>query len=228
MKYLIVVAHPDDEVLGCGASIFKWAKTGDTVDVCIMCSEAKVRAFRPDDKELNDDILASTRYLGVSRKYEGTFPNIEMNTESHLKLVQFIESAILGSEPDIVITHHPSDLNNDHLHTSMACQEAIRVFQRRPEVKPIREFWYMEVPSCTEWAVNDAMNLFRPNCYVEVGEDGVEAKLKALELYRGVMRPYPHPRSMEYIKGLAAVRGSQWGLNYAEAFQVVMRKYCNR
>lgn len=95
----------------------------------------------------------------------------------------------------------------------MACQEAIRLFQRQPSVKPVKEFWYMEVPSCSEWAINDAMNLFRPNCYVEVGMEGVKAKCKALAMYRGVMRPYPHPRSNEYIEGLAAMRGSQWGCN---------------
>ena len=225
MKYLIVVAHPDDEVLGAGASIWKWAHDGDEEDVCIMCTEAKARAFRPSDAELEDDTDAAVSFLGVKRKFEGTFPNIEMNTVSHLKLVQFIEAAIRESEPDVIITHHPADTNNDHLQTSMACQEAIRLFQRRPEVKRVREFWYMEVPSCTEWAVNAAMNLFRPNCYVEVGKDGVEAKCKALSMYRGVMRPYPHPRSDEYIMGLAAMRGGQWGMEFAEAFEVVLREY---
>ncbi len=225
MKYLLVVAHPDDEVLGAGASIWKWSHAGDSVDVTIMCTEAKARAFRPSDSELEGDKDAAVSYLGVGKKYEATFPNIEMNTVPHLKLVQFIESAIRESEPDIVITHHPSDTNNDHLQTSMACQEAVRLFQRRPEVKRIKEFWYMEVPSCTEWAVNSAMNLFRPNCYVEVGREGVDAKVKALSMYRGVMRPYPHPRSAEYLSGLAAYRGGQWGLNYAEAFEVVLREY---
>ena len=190
-----------------------------------MCTEAKARAFRPSDAELEGDTDAAVSFLGVKRKFEGTFPNIEMNTVSHLKLVQFIEAAIRESEPDVIITHHPADTNNDHLQTSMACQEAIRLFQRRPEVKRVREFWYMEVPSCTEWAVNAAMNLFRPNCYVEVGKDGVEAKCKALSMYRGVMRPYPHPRSAEFIEGLAAYRGGQWGLMYAEAFEVVLREY---
>ena len=225
MKYLIVVAHPDDETLGCGASMKKWSAEGNTVDVCIMCTEAKARAFRPEDNELDDDMNASTKFLGVNKKYEGTFPNIEMNTVPHLKLVQFIEAAIKESEPDIVITHHPADTNNDHLQTSMACQEAIRLFQRRPEVKRIQEFWYMEVPSCTEWKVNNAMLSFRPNTYVEVGKDLVDAKIEALGMYRGVMRPYPHPRSAEYITGLAAVRGSEWGCDYAEAFETVLRKY---
>ena len=143
MKYLLVVAHPDDEVLGAGASMWKWSHEGDEVNVAIMCTEAKARAFRPSDAELEDDTDAATNFIGVSKKYEATFPNIEMNTVPHLKLVQFIESAIRESEPDIIITHHPADTNNDHLQTSMACQEAIRLFQRQPSVKPVKEFWYM-------------------------------------------------------------------------------------
>ena len=224
MNYLLVVAHPDDEVLGAGATIKKLTDKGNIVDVCIMCTEAKARAFRPKDNELTDDTDAALSMLGVRRKYEGTFPNIEMNNSTHLSLVQFIEKAIIASNCDIIITHHPADTNNDHLQTSMACQEAIRLFQRRPEVKRVNEFWYMEVPSCTEWAINNAMNLFRPNCYVEVGKEGVNAKITALGMYRGVMRPYPHPRSVEYITGLATVRGSQWGTNYAEAFECILRR----
>ena len=225
MKYLLVVAHPDDEVLGAGASMFKWSREGHQIDVANMCTDAKARAFRPEDKELDEDLNASSDFLGIHRKFEATFPNIEMNTVPHLKLVQFIESAIRESEPDIIITHHPADTNNDHLQTSMACQEAVRLFQRRPEVKRVRELWYMEVPSCTEWKINSAMVSFNPNCYVEVGKEGVDAKVKALSMYRGVMRPYPHPRSAEFIEGLAAYRGGQWGLMYAEAFEVVVRAY---
>lgn len=225
MKYLLVVAHPDDEVLGAGASIYKWTHSGAQVDVCIMSTDAKARAFRPEDNELNDDLNSSSDYLGIGKKFEYTFPNIEMNTVPHLQLVQAIEKAILESQPDIVITHHPADTNNDHLQTSMACQEAIRLAQRRPEVKRINEVWYMEVPSCSEWAINSAMTKFIPNCYVELGDECIEAKVKALSMYRGVMRPYPHPRSDEYLKGLAAVRGSEWGLKYAEAFQIILRKY---
>ena len=162
MKYLLVVAHPDDEVLGAGASMWRWSHEGDMVDVAIMCTEAKARAFRPEDKELNNDLNASSDFLGIHKKYEATFPNIEMNTVPHLKLVQFIESAIVESEPDIIITHHPADTNNDHLQTSMACQEAIRLFQRQPSVKSVKEFWYMEVPSCSEWATVSYTHLTLP------------------------------------------------------------------
>lgn len=223
MKYLIVAAHPDDETLGAGALIHK-VSTKNECDVCIMCTDADARAFRPQDKELHDDMLASMRSLGVKRIYEGGFPNIKMNNVPHLELVQFIEKAIIESAPDIVITHHPSDTNNDHFNTSIACQAAIRIFQRRPEVKPISELRYMEILSSTEWCVDSAMNKFNPNVFVEVGEEAINKKIEALSLYKGVMRPYPHPRSVEAIRGLAAYRGAQSGCNYAEAYECAFKR----
>lgn len=223
MKYLFVVAHPDDEALGAGGTISKLSKE-HTVDVCIMSSEAKARAFRPEDNELDHDMHESCAILGINRIYEGAFPNIEMNTVPHLKLVQFIEKAIMGSQAEIIVTHHPSDTNNDHMHTSLACQAAMRLFQRRTDVPPIKELWFMEVLSSTEWAVNTAMNRFTPNTFIEIGRDGLDTKLKALAAYRGVMRDYPHPRSKEALEGLAAYRGAQSGCVYAEAFECVFRR----
>ena len=224
MNYLIVAAHPDDEVLGAGALMYVKSRKGDRVDVCILSGGAEVRHLRPGDAELEADIAGSAGVLGVHSLVKGNFPNIQLNTVPHLKLVQFIEESIHRCQPDVVITHHPSDTNNDHLHTSLACQAAIRLFQRRPEERPLRELWYMEVPSATEWSVNQAMQGFQPNTFVEVGEEGVDAKIRALSAYRDVMRPYPHPRSPETLKGLAACRGSQAGLCYAEAFQCVFRR----
>jgi LmbE family N-acetylglucosaminyl deacetylase len=224
MNVLIVVAHPDDEVLGAGATVKKFTSEGNNVDICIMCTEAKARAFRPEDNELHSDMDASAKILGIRNKYKGSFPNIEMNNSTHLSLVQFIERAIIESDADVIITHHPADTNNDHMHTSIACQAAIRLFQRRKDVKPLTEFWFMEVLSSTEWSVNTSMNRFQPNTFVEVGEENVDAKIKALATYRDVMRPYPHPRSEEAIKGLAAYRGAQSGTNYAEAFETVLRR----
>jgi hypothetical protein len=82
----------------------------------------------------------------------------------------------------------------------------------------------MEVPSATEWALNKAMNQFNPNTFIEVGEEAVDKKIEALSMYRGVMRPYPHPRSNEALKGLAAYRGGQAGMVYAESFESVFRR----
>lgn len=224
MSYLVVVAHPDDEILGAGATIKKLTSEGKEVNVCIMCGQANARAFRPEDNELESDMKDALKLVGVNKTIIGDFPNIKMNTVAHLDLVQFIEKAIVETKATTVITHHPSDLNNDHVQTSIACQAAIRLFQRRPEVPPMKELLFMEVLSSTEWAVDSTTQKFTPNTFIEVGKEGIEAKIKALSCYRGVMRPYPHPRSEEAIMGLASYRGAMSGTNYAEAFESVFRR----
>lgn len=224
MNYLVVVAHPDDEVLGAGATMYKLAQEGHTVNVCILSGEVNARNHRPDTEELNEDVTNSLSLLGVKKVIKGEFPNIQFNTVPHLYLVQFIEKAIEETGSEVVFTHHPSDLNNDHLHTSLACQAAVRLFQRRPEVGPLKELLFMEVPSATEWSLNKSMNQFNPNTFIEVGEAAVDKKIEALSMYRGVMRPYPHPRSNEALKGLAAYRGGQAGMVYAESFESVFRR----
>ena len=224
MNYLIVVAHPDDEVLGAGGAIRKLTMAGHAVSLAIMCTEARARAHRPEDDQLNQDLETSSAMLGITNIIRGTFPNIEMNTVPHLALVQFIERAIIESGADVIITHHPSDTNDDHRQTSMACQAAVRIFQRRGDVNPVSELWFMEIPSSTEWSLDTSSGMFRPNTFVEIGHEGLEMKLKALAAYRGVMRDYPHPRSTEGVKSLAACRGMQSGCMYAEAFECVLRR----
>ncbi|NLK27251.1 MAG: PIG-L family deacetylase [Clostridiales bacterium] len=224
MVYLIVVAHPDDEVLGAGATMYKLAQDGHSVNVCILSGEVNARNNRPSLDELNIDVNSSLKLLGVEKVIKGDFPNIEFNTEPHLKLVQFIEKTIIDTKAEVVFTHHPADLNNDHLHTSLACQAAVRLFQRRPDLKPIKELLFMEVLSATDWALNKTVHQFNPNTYIEVGEQAIDKKIEALAQYRGVMRNYPHPRSSEALKGLALYRGGQAGMNYAEAFESVFRR----
>ncbi|STO32260.1 Uncharacterized proteins, LmbE homologs [Fusobacterium necrogenes] len=224
MSYLIVCAHPDDEVLGAGATMYKLASEGKEVNVCILSGNVMARKFRPSDEELEQDTNTSMRILNVNKFICGEFPNIQLNIIPHLELVQFIEKVIIETKADVIITHHPSDLNNDHLHTSLACQAAVRLFQRRNDVAPIKEFLFMEVPSATEWTLNNGMNKFNPNLFVEIGKEALEKKIEALNSYRGVMRDYPHPRSNEFIAGLAGYRGGQAGLYYAEAFESVFRR----
>lgn len=222
MNYLIVVAHPDDEALGAGATIHKLIQEGHKVAVVTMANHAAARANI--SATLGDDQKEAFEIMGVSKSYAADFPNIKMNTVPHLDLVQFIEKCIEDFEADAIITHHPSDTNNDHVITSYAVQAACRLFQRKPNVPALKELLYMEVPSSTEWSFDSSANRFAPNYFVEIGKDGVKLKLKAIEAYKGVMRPYPHPRSSEAIEGLAAYRGSQAGCSYAEAFECVFRR----
>lgn len=222
MKYLVVVAHPDDEVLGAAATIHKLIKEGNKVAVATMANHAAARVNI--SATLEEDQKKAFEIMGVKKSYVADFPNIKMNTVPHLDLVQFIEKCIEDFGAEAIITHHPSDTNNDHVVTSYAVQAACRLFQRKLNVPVLKELLYMEVPSSTEWSLDSSSNRFTPNVFVEIGKDGVGLKLKAIAAYKGVMRSYPHPRSNEAIEGLAAYRGSQAGCNYAEAFECVFRR----
>lgn len=222
MRYLVVVAHPDDEVLGAGATIAKLIKEGNEVAVATMANHAAARANISDTLAADEE--EAFKIMGITKSYAADFPNIKMNTVPHLDLVQFVEKCIEDFGAEAIITHHPSDTNNDHVVTSFAVQAACRLFQRKPNVPVLKELLYMEVPSSTEWSFDSSSNRFTPNYFVEIGIKGIELKLKALEAYKGVMRPYPHPRSGEAIKGLAAYRGAQAGEMYAEAFESVYRR----
>lgn len=223
MNYLVVVAHPDDEVLGAGATIHKLIKNGHNVAIVTMANHAAARANI--SATLDSDQKEAFKLIGVSKSYAADFPNIKMNTVPHLDLVQFVEKCIEDFRADAIITHHPSDTNNDHVVTSYAVQAACRLFQRKQNVPVLKELLYMEVPSSTEWSFDSSANRFTPNYFVEIGKDGVELKLKAIAAYKGVMRPYPHPRSKEAVEGLATYRGVQAGCNYAEAFECVFRRH---
>lgn len=222
MKYLVVVAHPDDEILGAGATIHKLIREGNEVAVAIMGSQAAAR--KDLSLTLSTDESEALSIVGVEKTYHASFPNIKMNTVPHLELVQFIESCIEDWNAEAIITHHPSDTNNDHVQTSYAVQAASRLFQRRENLPALKELLYMEVLSSTEWSFDTSANRFTPNYFVEIGREGVELKINALSAYKGVMRPYPHPRSNEALEGLAAYRGVQAGCNYAEAFECAFRR----
>jgi len=229
MNVLFVVAHPDDEVLGAGGTIYNLTKNNhNNVSVVFLSGSVEARDLRPSNEDLVNDIKKALNLLGVKSIFFGPFPNIKFNTVDHLDLVKFVEKIIMETKPDIVYTHHPADLNNDHFHTSIACQTAVKLYQRRTDIKRIAEFYFMEILSSTDWALNTAFNKFNPNSYVEINNEGLQMKIEALKSYKNVMRPYPHPRSEETIRALATYRGSQHGLNYSEAFECVYKISLNK
>lgn len=221
---LIVVAHPDDEILGFGGTGVKLVNDGEIVQPIILCGNVDVRNHRPTDEELYQDMCAANRELGFAEPVLGTFPNIKMNTVPHIEVVQFIERQIEAFKPTRIFTHHPGDLNDDHVQVSRACQAAARLYQRRPDIPALQSFYFMEILSSTDWAFPTTGENFIPSTFIEIDEEGLDKKIKALRHYRNVMRQFPHPRSNEILQGLAAYRGGQSGLNYAEAFQLVFQQ----
>jgi LmbE family N-acetylglucosaminyl deacetylase len=221
---LIVVAHPDDEVLGCGGLAAALARSGQTVRVCILSGSAEARLHRPDIAQLHAQARKALHILGLPEPLLGPFPNIAFNTVPHLELVQFIEGMMRETGAARIYTHHPADLNDDHRHTSHACQAAARLSQRDSSVPPLERLAYMEILSSTDWSFPSDAKPFAPNAFFELGEELLALKLQSLATYEGVMRPFPHPRSDEVVRGLAAYRGGQAGCRYAEAFQIAFER----
>lgn len=224
MSTLIVVAHPDDEVLGCGGLAAGLTAGGSPVRACILSASASARSARPSDDTLLENTRRASRVLGMEDPILGGFPNIQMNTVPHLELVQFVESAISDTGAIRIVTHHPEDLNDDHRHTSLACQAAARLFQRQEQTPVLRQLLLMETLSSTDWAFPAGRRGFGPSAFFQLGEELLEKKLEALRAYTGVIRDFPHSRSEQVVRGLAAYRGGQAGVAYAEAFEVAFHR----
>ena len=219
VSVLVVAAHPDDEVLGCGGTMSLLSRRGNSVRACFLSSLADARSSHPGKEALIGAAMRAQAVLGCGDPIFGEFENIQFNVVPHLSLVQFIENAIRTVRAEVVFTHHPSDLNDDHRCTSAACDAAVRLYQRGVDTPPITGYHYMEVLSSTDWALGASQNRFVPTSFFQIGDEGVSRKLQALREYKGVMRKYPHPRSEEAIRAQASLRGAMFGVYHAEAFQ---------
>lgn len=223
MTYLFVVAHPDDEVLGAGALIHKLHRNGDKVIVCVLNIVDTTR-YLDEPSRLREDLIVSESIIGAETVFSN-FEDSEFHNASHRKMVQQIEAVIAAEKPDFIFTHHPADVNSDHYWCFQSVQEAARYGQRaRYDAVPIKGLYLMEVQSSTDWGINAAYRSFQPNTFVDVQEQDIKAKINALAVYEGALRPFPHPRSPEAIRALAVIRGSQAGYTAAEAFQCVFRR----
>lgn len=223
---LIVVAHPDDEVLGFGATGARLADAGASVRCCFLSGDVTARGQRPTDADLGRDTLSAQAILGFAEPIFGPFPNIKMNAVPHLDLVQFVEQAMQEHQADTLVTHHPHDINDDHRQVASAVMAAARLAQRRPgTVPPLEQLLHMEILSSTEWQFASFNSPFNPDTYVEMGSEYLGRKIQALEAYRDVTRPYPHPRSRVVLEAQAVIRGAESGLDRAEAFVTGFRRW---
>ena len=220
MNVLVVAAHPDDEVLGAGATIHSLVRHGDSVHVCVLSAESVTR-----ESGLLEKMHESHKVLGVSSAVCGEFECMKLKDADHHSIVKLIESSIRKTQPDVVITHHPADVHIDHQVVAECCLEAIRLPQRQTEdLRKIRRVLAMEVPSSTDWGADPSKARFVPNVYREVEPEDIEAKISSLSVYEGVLRERPHPRSKCALESLSAVRGAMFGVCLAEAFQLVLEE----
>ena len=221
MKVLAVVAHPDDEVLGLGGTLRKHVLAGNSVHVLFTFEGVSARG-NPDD--CWDSALATREQaakkaadlLGYHIVEFGKAPNLRSEILGRLDFTKYLLSHLTQIQPEIVYTHSPLDVNLDHRFVSESVTTACRPVGNLA-VRTIRHF---ETPSATEWAIPMSKQIFNPDTFINI-EDCLDDKIKALRCYDSELRNSPHPRSIEYIKALAVIRGGQVGLRYAEAFHQV-------
>lgn len=221
-KILVVAAHPDDEVLGCGGAILKHIESGDIVHTIIMAEGLTSRdccrdvVGRADElSELHQTAKKVADFMGVEKLIMNNFSDNRMDSVALLDVVKIIEREVDEFQPDIVYTHHAGDVNVDHRVTHDAVITACRSLPG----EPVREILFFETLSSTEWQMMTADKIFQPNVYVDITKQ-IDKKIKVLELYSSEMREYPHPRSYEGVKILALYRGLTVGCKYSEAFML--------
>jgi len=216
---LALVAHPDDEVLGCGATLAAAAKQGHVVYVIYLADGESSRKTIDLEQQIERRKQAAIRACTIIGAQDPIFldlPDNRLDSVPLLDIVQRVEMAIGAIQPEIVFTHHHSDLNIDH---RIAHQVALTVFRPQPNCS-VKRMYGFEVPSSTEWSVGSADAYFRPQHFVDVSAT-FDIKMAALEVYVQEMYAFPHARSNEVVKALAELRGASVGVYAAEAFSVI-------
>tara|TARA_Y100000590_G_scaffold43848_1_gene46706 strand:- start:30233 stop:30943 length:711 start_codon:yes stop_codon:yes gene_type:complete len=233
MKILIIVAHPDDEVLGMGGTILKHTKNGDDVTIAYLTTgissrrssnynnssnykipKNELQKIKKQIDDLKNDATKSSKILNVKKVLFFDFPDNELDTVPLLKIVKTIEKLVKKTKPDRIYTSHFGDLNIDHKTVYESVLTACR-----PIGLFVKEIITFEILSSTEWSFSYD---FQPNYFIEI-EKELPKKIKAMKIYKNEIRDFPHPRSVENILITAKKWGSVCGYNAAEAFQIVRK-----
>jgi len=217
---LVVAAHPDDEVLGCGGTIARHAGVGDHVQVLIVAEGATSRQERRDRVQADAHLSALAEaaqkagsILGAAGVELLDLPDNRLDSLDRLDLIKLVEDRIEQHEPQVVYVHHAGDVNVDHRRLHEAVVTACRPTPGH-HVKRILSF---EVASSTEWQPPGSGAAFQPNWYVEISAQ-FTLKQKALAAYDSEMRAWPHARSLKAVEYQDRWRGAQVGVKAAEAF----------
>jgi LmbE family N-acetylglucosaminyl deacetylase len=222
MNILVIAAHPDDELLGCGGTAARLAAEGHSVYLSIL---GEGITSRHSERAAVDPAAIESLHgcshrvadlLGAKELSLHSLPDNQFDSVPLLDVVKVVEKIIERWNPDAVYTHHGGDLNIDHRVLSQAVLAATRPWQRNR----VRDVYMFEIASSTEWAFQQLSPVFRPNVFVDISET-LETKVSAMQEYESEIREFPHPRSKEALRAIAQRWGSVAGCKAAEAFELV-------
>ncbi len=220
MKVLVVVAHPDDEVLGMGGTIAKLHDAGHEITLMII-TDGSTSQYRGDERleqiiaEKKTETANAATILGIDRVIYGGLPDMKLDMTAHIDVNNVIEKAVGEIEPDMIFTHFYADVNMDH----QMVYKSVQVASRPVAGRSLKGVILFNTPSSTEWSFQFPDSAFCPNYYVDI-TDTAERKYKAMKEYATELREYPHPRSIEYLRTNDSSVGINVGLERAEAFMI--------
>jgi LmbE family N-acetylglucosaminyl deacetylase len=213
---LVIGAHPDDELLGAGGTLARHVLAGDQVHAVIVADGAGSRYPAELVATLEKQARRAGEVIGFTSMRFLSLPDQRLDTIPLIELTQRLEGVLDEISPDIVYTHFPEDVNDDHRLVARCAWTACRPYSR-PKV---RKFAVFETPSSTEWAWPRPAAEFHPNLFVDVTET-LQVKIAAMECYETELRDYPHPRSSRALRERAAHWGSRIGRLAAEPLAVL-------
>lgn len=212
-KVLVIAAHPDDEILGCGGTLIKHIENGDEVWAIILCEGESMRNQSSSQKD--NSAKKASMIIGMNEPIMIGLPDQHLDTLPIVDIISPINKIVDEVKPNIVYCHCGSDLNRDHQLVFEATQVALR-----PKVKHIEEVYSYYIVGSTEW--NYPMS-FVPDTWIGFDEQVMKRKIKAFSAYETEVCEYPNPRSLEAIENLAKYVGNQCCMEYAESFQTIRR-----
>lgn len=224
-KILVVVAHPDDELLGLGGTINRLINDYNCIVRSVILGEGITSRADNRDTSLWTEELAlhrsnidnAQRAIGYQSTSIYNLADNRFDTVALLDIIKLIEKEKKEFQPEIIFTHHGGDVNIDHQRTF----EAVVTATRPVPGEIVNTIIAFETASGTEWRASSDPKHFVPNFFIEISEENLEAKIKGMESYELEKRPYPHPRSPESLK----IQAQRWGIvigkTYAEAFMII-------
>lgn len=220
MNILIIVAHSDDETIGCGGTINKHFFENDKIFAVSFTDgvSSRKKTKKKEIKKRYNQSIKSSKILGFSWYNQYSYMDNALDQEPLLKIVKKIENIKKKIKPDIVYTHSKYDLNIDH---KIIFQAVLTAFRPQPNENST-EIRCMEIASATDFGEHMNINSFKPNLFINI-KNNWKKKEAALKAYREEIRPYPHSRSIESIKNQSKYRGSQVGIEMAECYEVIRK-----
>lgn len=219
-RVLIVAAHPDDDILGCGGFLSKFRGKAE-FNVLFLCEGSTCRFDNITSPEAQQSILIRNQSarqalssLGVEKIDFKNLPCGRLDQVPLIEINKIIEDSIKSFSPDAVFTHSLSDSNQDHIKIFRSS-----VIATRPKVgNSVKTLLSYEVLTSSEWSFSKS---FQPNFFVSLSHQNVEDKWNSLSYFRSEIADYPYPRSREGIFTQSSYRGMQSGFHYSEAFQII-------